>query len=169
MEMVPPVNRRWITEASPGGRPRPLSAQYTPSVYVHDLARHVPREIAAQEKDGAGDVLRRWDPAQRDGRLDPRAAVTLERRYTHLGVHPARRHAVDQDVRGVLDGQRLGQRDDGPLAGRIVAVERLTPLAGRARHEHDPPSGAHQRDGRLCREKERVEIGRHGMAPALWP
>src|SRR2546422_11602401 len=61
------------------------------------------------------------------------------RLLAHLRIHPSRRDAVDRDVaRRELDGEGLGERDDGALGGGVVGVERLAPLAGGGRHEYDP-------------------------------
>src|SRR2546422_10142595 len=69
------------------------------------------------------------------------------RLLAHLRIHPSRRDAVDRDVaRRELDGEGLGERDDGALGGGVVGVERLAPLAGGGRHEYDPATGGGEGD-----------------------
>ena len=135
MEMVPPVKRRWII---PQSTLPPFTLSTSPVMW---RARSLQRNrIGPAMSSGGG------DPAERDGGGDPLAGPRGEGGGAHLGVHPARRDAVDRDVRGTLDRERLGQRDERALGGGVVGVERLAPLArGAARRAPPGPPAASRR------------------------
>ena len=153
MEMVPPVkevimetDRRRVRHRS-ASRPLPRSpAQHAPAVHVHHLAGDVPRQVAAEEQDRPRDVLRRRDPAERDRRPRPASRPSPAKAGMHMSVstQPGATQLTRMSRR-VLDRERLGERDDGALRRRVVAVVRLPALARRARHDARParpgPSG----------------------------
>src|SRR5512143_2630154 len=108
--------------------------QHTPPVHVEDLTRDVTGERGAEKHDRPRDVLGAGHPAQRDPALDlapSLPAVPRVRQRGHLGVDPPGGDAVDGDARGELDGERLGEGDDGPLGGPAVEETRtICPPSG---------------------------------------
>src|SRR5207249_2526805 len=109
--------------------------------------------------DRSSHVLRARDPPQRDGPLDipfPLSLFPAVRLLGHFGIDPSRRDAVHRDARRELNGERLGEGDDGTLGGRVIGVECLAPLPGdripqitRDRYRPRPPSTALDRLDRL--------------------
>src|SRR2546422_8466547 len=75
------------------------------------------------------------------------------RLLAHLRIHPSRRDAVDRDVaRRELDGEGLGERDDGALGGGVVGVERRS-----EEHTSELQSRLHL-VCRLLLEKKKIDI-----------
>src|SRR5262245_43191942 len=89
IEMVPPVNRRWITASA---------AQHAATVHVEHLAGDVPCRRAREEQDGPGDILRARDSLERNPGLDPRPVLGGEDARGHVSVDPSRGAAVHSDV-----------------------------------------------------------------------
>src|SRR5690606_15459237 len=128
-----PARRRAISTMASGGFSCIAlcsAAEDGATVDVHDLARDVTCELAAQEDDGPGDVLLRRDAAERNRRLDALAPAARVRLRRHLRVDPAGRDAIHRHVtHGELDGDALRERDDRPLRRRVVSVTGLAALS----------------------------------------
>lgn len=96
-----------------------------------------------------------WDATQEWrtlGRIAPVGA-------SHLRQHHRRIDAVDANIAGAqLDRQRLGERIDGGLAGRIDAVIEDAHIGGHRRHVDDGAARSEQRHHDLGDVEQRLEV-----------
>ena len=79
--------------------------------------------MAAQEEDRPGDVLGGGDAAERDGCLrcaSPALAGVKAGAHISVSTQPGATQ-LTSDVGRILDGERLGERDEGALGGGVVA------------------------------------------------
>src|SRR5882672_4425601 len=90
-------------------------AQHAAAVDVQYLTGDMARQARAQKDDGTRYILGTGDAQQRKRLLDRRTAAPGVRLRRDLRVDPPRRDAVDRDLGRQLDGERLGNRDDGAL------------------------------------------------------
>src|SRR5258708_9886718 len=147
-----------------GRRPRrSVSAtQHTPAVDVENLPGDVPCQPRAKKHDRAGDIPGARHTGERNRLLDllsPAPPVPRVRLRRHLGIDPPRRHRVHGDVaRRELNGERLGERNDGSLGGGVIGVEGFAPLARGRGHEHDAATGREHRDRGAADVEHGVEV-----------
>src|SRR5512144_1327344 len=142
--------------------------QHTPAVHVEDLPGDVTGQRGAEKHDRPCDVLGAGHPAQRDPALDlapSLPAVPRVRQRGHLGVDPPGGDAVDGDAWGELDGERLGEGDDGPLGGSVVGMKRLAALPRGRGDEDDLSSIRDPWDGGTADVHDAVQVGAPGFLP----
>src|SRR5215207_2109550 len=124
--------------------------------------------LGGEEDDGAADLLRGAEAADRDQRNDLRLQDLGVDRLHHLGADVAGRDDVDGDpgARAFL-GERLGEADVAGLRGRIVRLAGLALLAVDRGDGDDAAelAFAHAVPDRVRHVEDAVEVGVDHLAP----
>ncbi len=114
-----------------------------------------------------GQLLHQYEALLRDLRQHE-VDVLLRHLVEDRGLGRRRRHRVDQDVvRGELLAERLRQRDQAGLGGRIMRGVRIAFLAGDRGDVHDAPVLLleHRGHDRLADDEGAVEVDAQHLVP----
>src|ERR1051326_376573 len=122
----------------------PSSYQHRATVDVEDLASNKASVRGTQKQDRSRNLFRLSRAAQRNGGVNALAdGCVMQRRCSHICLHPARRYAIYVDtVARQLRGKPFHHTDNCSLAGRVIAVERFSTLACGGTDQYDMPAGA---------------------------
>src|SRR5208282_1949970 len=173
LRLAPRLRARRRT-TPPKQKPRPkkcasLSAKHRTSVNIDYFTGDEGCQIGCGKENWPGDFLGRsraleWN---RHERAFLHFLVAKHGRG-HVRIDPSRRNAVDQNVvPRQLRRKSLHQTDDSPLAGSIVRVKRLAPLARRRADGHDSSAALrdHMWDGKVDHRVDALQIHANHFIP----
>src|SRR5919109_3415092 len=153
-----------------------LTRQHRSSIHVEYLASYEPGMLGAQEKNGAGNLLGRPDPAKRNGVKDGLPCFGISQGLRrHVRLHPAGRHAIDVNAVSNQFGRKsFDHADEGALGSSIVTMKGLAPLSRSRTDEHNMARNIapaflffHLCDGMFDESENRVEVDGNCIVPLL--